>query len=175
MNIIGLIVLIALILFFIIVYNDFIQLINRTNEAWADIDVQLKRKYDLIPNLIGIVKSYSKHESKIFEDVTEARSKALNATSIDDKDSSDDQVRSVLGKLFAIAENYPQLKASDNYLKLQDELTETENILASARRFYNGNVRDLNTKIEVFPNNILAKLFNFQKRDFFQIDQDGQN
>lgn len=168
-----LIVLGLLILGVVLIYNSFIQLVNRTNEAWADINVQLKRRYDLIPNLVDIVKSYAKHEKRVFEEVTETRSKALNAQTIQDKDSTDDLVRSALGKLFAIAENYPQLRASENFAKLQDELTDTENVIASARRFYNGNVRDLNTKIESFPSNILAKIFNFQKRDFFQLDQEA--
>lgn len=171
-SVIALIVIALIILFIVWSYNSFIQLINRTNEAWADIDVQLKRRYDLIPSLINIVKAYAKQEEKIFEEVTIARSKALSAQTIPDKDSSDDLVKSSLGKLLAIAENYPQLRSSENFAKLQDELTETENVIASARRFYNGNVRDLNTKIEVFPSNILAKIFNFQKRAFFQLDQD---
>lgn len=160
-----------LIIFVIIAYNSLIQLINRTNEAWADINVQLKRRYDLIPNLIDLVKVYAKHEKKVFAEVTEARSRALSAQSVQEKDASDDSVRSALSKLFAIAEDYPQLRAAENFAKLQDELTKTENMIASARRFYNGNVRDLNTKIESFPDNLVAKIFQFQKRDFFQLDQ----
>ncbi len=154
-------------------YNSFIRLINRTKEAWADIDVQLKRKYDLIPKLTDLVQSYAKHEKSIFEEVTEARSKALSAQTITVKDSMDDAVRLSLGKVLAIAENYPNLRASENFAKLQGELTETENLIAYARRFYNGNVRDLNTKIEIFPSNILAKIYNFKKWDFFQLDQES--
>lgn len=170
-NVLIILIAFAIIFSIIWVYNSFIQLINRTNEAWADINVQLKRRYDLIPNLVDIVKGYAKHEKLVLEEVTDARVKAMNAQSVHDKEIADNNVSAVLGRLLAIAENYPQLRASDNFSKLQDELTNTENIIASARRFYNGNVRDLNTKIESFPNNILAKLFNFQKRDFFQLDQ----
>ena len=170
-SVIVLIILGLLTLVIIFIYNSFIQLVNRTNEAWADIDVQLRRRYDLIPNLIDLVKVYAKHEKAVFENVTRARSKALNATTIHEKETADNLVRLALGKLIAIAEDYPQLRASENFSKLQDELTETENIIASARRFYNGNVRDLNTKMETFPDNLIAKLFNFQKREYFQIDQ----
>lgn len=168
-----LIVLVLFILFTILTYNSFIQLVNRTNEAWADINVQLKRRYDLIPNLIDLVKGYAKHEKQVLEDVTEARVKAINAQSVHEKETADNNVSIILGKLLAVAENYPQLRASENFSKLQDELTDTENTIASARRFYNGNVRDLNTKIEIFPNNLLAKIFNFQKRDFFQLNQEA--
>lgn len=166
-----LILLGLMILAIIFVYNSFIQLINHTNEAWADIDVQLRRRYDLIPNLIDLVKVYAKHEKAVFENVTEARAKALKANTVYDKEIADNMVKAALGKLIAIAEDYPKLRASENFSKLQDELTDTENIIASARRFYNGNVRDLNIRIETFPNNLIAKLFNFQKRDYFQIDQ----
>lgn len=177
MNIITitLLVLVLSLIYAISLYNRFVQLINRTNEAWADISVQLKRRYDLIPNLVTLVKAYAKHESAVFEDVTAARTKALSAATVSEKETADNLVRSALGRLIAIAENYPQLRAAENFAKLQDELTDTENIIASARRFYNGNVRDLNTSIEVFPSNLIAQLFRIQKRDFFQMDQDGQN
>lgn len=162
-----------IIAYIIYIYNQFIQLINRTNEAWSDISVQLKRRYDLIPNLVDIVKGYAKHEKQVLEDVTEARVQAMTSKTIHDKETAEDHISTAIGKLLAVAENYPQLRASENFAKLQDELTETENIIASARRFYNGNVRELNTKIEVFPSNILAKIFTFQKREFFQLGQEA--
>lgn len=157
----------------ILIYNSLIQLANRTNEAWADIDVQLRRRYDLIPNLINLVKVYAKHEKTVFEDISKARAEALKANTVHDKESADNLVRVALGKLIAIAEDYPQLRASRNFTQLQDELTDTENMIALSRRFYNGNVRDLNTKIETFPNNLIAKLFNFQNREYFQMEEEA--
>ncbi len=154
-----------------ITFNSLISLLNRTKEAWSDIDVQLKRKYSLIPDLIDIVKGYAKHEKTLFEEISNARAQAMNAKTITDKESADSTVSLNLKGLLAIAENYPSLRASENFAKLQDQLTETENTVAFARRYYNGNVRDLNTKIETFPNNLIAALFHFQKMEFFELDK----
>lgn len=156
-------------------FNSFIRLNNLVKEAWGDIDVQLKRKSDLIPNLVKVVQGYAKHEQSTIEQVTQARTKALQATSISDKDQADDKLAQNTKSLFAVAENYPTLRANENFLKLQDELTDTENKIESARRFYNGAVRDYNTKIAIFPYNLLAASFHFQPQDFFQLDKDKQD
>lgn len=169
--IIGIIVLV--ILWLVSIYNGLVKLVNRTKEAWADIDVQLKRRYDLIPNLVETVKGYAAHEKEAFENVTKARAQALGAKSIKEKETADNMVTSALKSVFAVAEAYPQLRAIEGFAKLQDELADTENKIQAARRFYNGNVRDLNTKIEVFPNNIIARIFNFQKQDFFELEEEA--
>jgi len=166
------IVLAVIILLWVIyTYNRLITLRNRTKEAWADIDVQLKRRYDLIPNLVETVKGYAAHERELFEKVTEARTKAMAAQTVKEKGEAENFLSQTLKSLFAVAENYPDLKASVNFLELQRELTDTENKIQAARRFYNGNVRDLNIKIESFPSNIIAKIFNFQKAEFFEIEE----
>jgi len=152
-------------------YNGLIKLKNRTKEAWADIDVQLKRRYDLIPNLLETVKGYAAHEKGLFEKVTEARSKAMGAQAIADKGQAENALSQTLKSLFAVAENYPDLKASTNFLELQRDLRDTEDKIQAARRFYNGNVRDLNTKIESFPTNLVAPTFGFQKAEFFEIGE----
>jgi len=166
------IVLAVIILLWVIyTYNRLITLRNRTKEAWADIDVQLKRRYDLIPNLVETVKGYAAHERELFEKVTEARTKAMAAQTVKEKGEAENFLSQNLKSLFAVAENYPDLKASVNFLELQRELAYTENKIQAARRFYNGNVRDLNIKIESFPSNIIAKIFNFQKAEFFEIEE----
>lgn len=152
------------------VFNSLVRLVNRTKEAWSDIDVQLKRRYDLIPNLVETVKGYAAHEKEAFEAVTNARAKALGAQTVAEKEAADNMVTSALKSIFAIAEAYPQLRAVESFTKLQDELSDTENKIQAARRFYNGNVRDLNTKLEMFPYNIIGNLFRFQKRDFFEAE-----
>ena len=157
----------------IVAYNGFIRLVNRTKEAWADIDVQLKRRYDLIPNLVETVKGYATHESSAFENVTKARAQALGAQSVHDKEVADNMVTSALKSIFAVTEAYPDLKANQNFLALQAELSDTENKIQAARRFYNGNVRDLNTAIEVFPGNIIAGVFKFGKQEFFELGNDA--
>ncbi|MFA7142029.1 MAG: LemA family protein [Candidatus Paceibacterota bacterium] len=154
---------------FIAIYNGFITLINRSKEAWADIDVQLKRRYDLIPNLVEVVKGYAVHEKGVFEKVAEARSKAMQAQTLKEKGEAENILSGTLKSLFAVSENYPELKASVNFLELQRELTDTEDKIQAARRFYNGNVRDLNIKAEAFPSNIIANMFKFQKMDLFEI------
>jgi len=171
---IGIIVIIAL--WFIFAYNGFVRLNNRTKEAWSDIDIQLKRRYDLIPNLVEAVKGYAKHESGVFEKVTEARTRAMNAEVKGDPKEigqSENMLSGALKSLFAVSENYPQLQAAGNFKALQDELADTENKIQAARRFYNGNVRDFNTKVETFPSNLIAGMFHFTAKEFFDIDEKG--
>jgi LemA protein len=168
---IGLILIIAIVviaLWLIATYNGLITLKNRVDEAWSDIDVQLKRRYDLIPNLVNTVKGYASHEKEVFEKVTEARSNAMNAGNAADKAQAENMLSNTLKSLFAVAEAYPDLKANQNFLELQRELTDTEDKIQASRRFYNGNVRDFNTKIQVFPTNIIAGMLNFVKREFFE-------
>lgn len=150
-------------------YNGLITLKNRVDEAWSDISVQLKRRYDLIPNLISTVKGYAAHEKEVFEKVTEARTRAMGAGNAADKAEAENVLSGTLKTLFAVSENYPELKANQNFLELQRELTDTEDKIMASRRFYNGNVRDFNTKIEVFPTNLLAGALNFKKREFFEV------
>ncbi len=147
-------------------FNGLVRVRNQAQEASSDIDVQLKRRYDLIPNLVEAVKGYMTHEANVFEKVTEARSQAMQATD-GAKAAAEDNLSGALKSLFAVAENYPQLKANENFLSLQSELTDTEDKIQAARRFYNGMVRDLNTKIQAFPSNIIANTFGFKKMDFF--------
>lgn len=166
-------IIVAVILFFVFKYNSFITLRNRTKEAWADIDVQLKRRYDLIPNLVNTVKGYATHESEAFEKVTEARSRAMQAGSLTEKGEAENALSGTLKSLFAISEAYPELKANTNFLELQRELSDTENKIQAARRFYNGNVRDFNTVLQVFPSNVIAGMFKFSSMEFFELEQDS--
>lgn len=169
-----------LVLWAIFAYNKFVALVQRAKEAWADIDVQLKRRYDLIPNLIETVKGYAAHERETFEQVTDARTKATQVH-VDPSNVTAEQIQAMagaeaaltqsLGKLLAIAENYPDLKANENFLELQRELTDTENKIQAARRFYNTNVRDLGIALESFPSNIIGKMFNFEAREYFELDE----
>ena len=159
------------VLWIIFAYNGFVRLINRAKESWADIDVQLKRRYDLIPNLINTVKGYAKHESSAFENVTKARAMAMDAGTLAEKGQAENMLTGALKSIFAIAEAYPDLKANQNFLELQRELTDTENKIQAARRFYNTNIRDLNTKIESFPNNIIASVFRFSQMEFFELEE----
>jgi len=164
-------VVVVAIFWIIFTYNRFITLRNRAKEAWSDIDVQLKRRYDLIPNLVETVKGYASHERELFEKVTEARTKAMGAGTMAERAQAENTLSSTLKTLFAVAENYPQLKASENFLELQRELRDTEDKIQAARRFYNGNVRDLNIKIETFPAKIIASSFGFKKMEFFEIEE----
>lgn len=164
-------ILVLIIFWVIFTYNSLISFRNRAKEAWSDIDVQLKRRYNLIPNLVETVKGYATHEKELFEKVTQARANAMNAQTMEEHSKSENMLSSTLKSLFAVSENYPDLKASNNFLELQRELRDTEDKIQAARRFYNGNVRDMNTKIEVFPANIIASLFTFKKMDFFEIDE----
>lgn len=167
-------IVVALILFLMFKYNSFITLVNRTKEAWADIDVQLKRRYDLIPNLVNTVKGYATHEQATFEKITEARSRAMQAGTPAEKGEAENMLSGTLKSLFAISEAYPELKANTNFLELQRELSDTENKIQAARRFYNGNVRDLNTAIQMFPGNIIANMFKFTAMEFFQLEEGSE-
>lgn len=164
------IVVVVIVLWAIAVFNGLIRLKNKTDEAWSDIDVQLKRRYDLIPNLIETVKGYATHEKGLFEKVTEARTKAMGAQGIEEKGKAENMLSGTLKSLFAVAENYPDLKANTNFLELQRELSETEDKVQASRRFYNGNVRDINIKIETFPSRIIAGMLGFKKREFFEAE-----
>ncbi len=165
-----LIVLGVLVLWAIYAYNRFVSLVNRTEEAWADIEVQLKRRYDLIPNLVNTVKGYATHESSAFENVTKARSMAMGATGPTQAHAeAENMLTGALKSLFAISEAYPELKANTNFLELQRELSDTENKIQAARRFYNTNVRDLNTGIQSFPGNMIAGVFGFKAKPFFDL------
>lgn len=157
-------------------YNGFITYKNRADEAWADIDVQLKRRYDLIPNLVNTVKGYATHESGTLEAVITARNSAMatmsGTGSLADKGVAENQLSGALKSIFALSENYPDLKANTNFLELQRELSDTENKIQASRRFYNGNVRDFNTALQVFPGNIIAKTFGFSPKELFQLGAD---
>lgn len=163
-------VVIVVALYVIFSYNGFIRMVNRAKEAWADIDVQLKRRYDLIPNLVNTVKGYATHESSAFENVTKARAAAMGATGVDDKAKAETMLSASLKSIFAISEAYPELKANTNFLELQRELSDTEDKIQAARRFYNGNVRDLNIGIESFPGNMIAGVFHIVRMEFFELD-----
>lgn len=155
----------------IITYNRFVSLATRIQEAWADIDVQLKRRYDLIPNLIETVKGYAAHEAGTLEKVTEMRVKAMSADTPAEKANAENMLSSTLKSLFAVSENYPQLKANENFLELQRELSDTENKLQAARRFYNSVVQDLNAGIQMFPASYVAAWGNFSAKEFFQLSE----
>ena len=163
----------VLVLYVVMLFNSLVNLRNRVSEAWSDIDVQLKRRYDLIPNLINTVKGYATHESGVFEKVTAARANAMQAGSAADKAQAENMLSDTLKSLFAVAEAYPDLKANQNFLELQRELSDTENKIQASRRFYNGNVLSLNNKIDMFPSNVVAGIFNFAKREFFEV-ADGE-
>ncbi len=169
-----LIALVVVVLWVIVLFNGLVRLKNRVSEAWSDIDVQLKRRYDLIPNLMETVKGYMKHEEGVLTKVTEARNMAMSATGTEAKGKAENALSETLKNLFAVAENYPDLKASQNFLQLQDEISDTENKIQASRRFYNGNVRDFNTKIQVFPNNMIANTLGFKAFEFFEIDNEKE-
>lgn len=162
-------VVVVLLLWVVFAFNSLVMLRNRAKEAWSDITVQTKRRYDLIPNLVTTVKGYAKHESKVFTDVTKARSEAMQAKGMAAKAEAENMLTDTIKSLFAVAENYPQLRASENFSKLQDELSETENKIEASRRYYNGSVRDLNTRIEVFPTNLIAQKLGFKQMELFDV------
>ncbi len=168
---IGIIIAIALIAGFL--YNSLISSRNRVDEAWSDIEVQLKRRYDLIPNLIETVKGFARQESSVLENVTQARAAAMGATNFTEKAQDENVLTGALGKLFAVAESYPDLKSNQNFLAMQGDLRDTEDKIQASRRFYNGTVRDFNTKLQVFPTNMFAGLMGFKVREFFDIDDKG--
>lgn len=171
MELIIVIAVVAIVAFAVIgVYNGLIQLKNKVDEAWSDIDTQLKRRYDLIPNMVETVKGYAKHESKTLEAVTQARNMAMAAKSPEERIQAENALSGTLKTLFAVAENYPDLKANQNFMDLQATLKEIEEKLQLSRRYYNATVRDFNTKVEIFPNNIVAGIFHFTRRKFFEIE-----
>ena len=170
------IVIVVVILYFVVTYNAFVKLRNRVKEAWSDIEVQMKRRYDLIPNLVETVKGYVAHEAGTLEKVIQARNMAMQTNNPAGNNmakiaQSENMLTGALKSLFALQEAYPDLKANENFNKLQDELTDTEDKMQAARRFYNGNVMTLNTKVEQFPSNIIAGLFNFKQAEFFKLDE----
>jgi LemA protein len=165
---IGVIVLVCIVL--IGMYNSLVQLKVRCDSAWSDIDIQLKRRHDLIPNLVETVKGYAAHEKSTFEDIAKFRSMAMQATGPVDKAAAENQLTGALKSLFAVAENYPQLQASQEFTQLQNSLSQVEDAIQNARRYYNAVVRDLNTKIQSFPTSILAGMYGFQQRQFFEAD-----
>ncbi len=168
-------IVVVLIIIIAALYNGLVRLNQQADEAWSDITVQLKRRVDLIPNLVNTVKGYATHEKTVFEDVTKARAQVVSAQGPADTAKAENQFESTLKSLFAVAENYPQLKASDNFKALQDELTDTEDKIMASRRFYNGVVRDFNTKRKTFPTAILAGMFGFHSdKEFFELDEADQ-
>ncbi len=165
-------VAVILVVWFVAAYNGFVRLRQRVREAWSDIEVQLKRRYDLIPNLVETVKGYAKHESAAFENVTKARAQALaGGGTAHDQAGKENMLSGALKSIFAVAEAYPELKANTNFVELQRELSDTENKIQAARRFYNGNVMEINTRVEQFPSNIIAGAFGFAKEEFFDLDE----
>ena len=169
-----LIILVLLIVIFITAYNSLVRLNQRANEAWSDITVQLKRRSDLIPNLVESVKGYASHEKTVFEDVANARAAVLSAQGPAEAGKAENQFQSTLKSLFAVAEAYPQLRATENFQKLQDELTDTEDKIQASRRFYNGVARDFNTRRKTFPTNMLANLFGYQDKEFYDVPEDQE-
>lgn len=167
-------VIALIILAIIAMYNSLIRLKLRVDEAWSDIDVQLKRRYDLIPNLVETVKGYAAHERETLDAVVKARNQAMQAGSTADKAQAENALSQTLKSIFALAESYPNLKANENFLELQRELTDTEDKIQAARRFYNGNVRDFNTKLQVFPTNIMAGMLGFKDREFFGLEDEKE-
>lgn len=165
----GIAIVAVVLLAIVVIYNTLVRAKVRTDEAWSDITVQLKRRYDLIPNLVEAVKAYAKHETSVFEKVTEARTKAMGAQGPAEAAKADNMFQSALKSLFAVAEAYPQLRASENFQKLQDEITDTEDKIQASRRFYNGAARDLNIKIQTFPTNLFAGMIGFKIREFFEV------
>jgi LemA protein len=171
--VVGIIVLLVIIVggYLLSTYNGLVRLNVRVDEAWSDITVQLKRRADLIPNLIEAVKGYAAHEKQVFENVTKARSETVNASTPAEAGAAENHFQSALKSLFAVAEAYPQLQANQNFLQLQGELVDTEDKIQASRRFYNGGVRELNTKIKIFPNTLFVRALGFTEREFFEVDE----
>jgi LemA protein len=164
-------ILVLLVIYAIATYNSLIRLKNRAEEGYSDIDVQLKRRHDLIPNLVETVKGYAAHERQVFENVTAARSNAVAARGPEQRAEAEGALTGALRQLFAVAEAYPDLKANQNFIELQDEITDTEDKIQASRRFYNMTVRDLNVKVDQFPSSVIAGFGSFQKREFFELDE----
>ncbi len=165
------VVLVVLVLAVVAMYNGLVKLKVRTDEAWSDITIQLKRRADLIPNIVSTVKGYAKHEKSVFEEVTQARSAVVNAKGVQESAQAENMLSGALKSLFAVAEAYPDLKANENFKHLQEELVDTEDKIQASRRFYNGSARDLNIKIKTVPYNIFASMFGFKEREFFEVSQ----
>jgi LemA protein len=165
------IIFLAVLAFLILIYNSLVRLKLLAQEGWSGIDVQLKRRYNLIPNLVETVKGYTQHERGVLENVTKARAQTVSASNVKERGESENMLSQTLKNLFAVVENYPQLKANENFLSLQEELSKIEDNIQLARRYYNGTVRNLNIKIESFPSNVVASMFGFKQRDFFQIEE----
>ena len=163
-------ILVLLILYVIVAYNSLVRTRNRTDDSWSQIDVQLRRRYDLIPNLVETVKGYATHERQTFEAVTQARTQGMNAQGVAEQAQAENMITGALKSLFAVAEAYPELKANQNFLALQEELTATEGRISYARQFYNDTVLKLNTKVQTFPTNVLAGVFGFKTREYFEAD-----
>jgi len=172
-TIILLVVLVGIVLWIVAMYNGLVSRRNQTDEAWSDIDVQLKRRYDLIPNIVETVKGYMQHERATLESITAARTAAMGAQTVEEHAKAENMLSQALKSMFAVAESYPDLKASQNFMGLQDELSDTENKIQAARRFYNANVRDLNTAVQNFPSTIIAGLFGFKTRQFFELQEEA--
>ena len=173
----GVLIIFLLIIVFVIIiavgmYNSLVSLRNRCDNAWSQVDVQLRRRYDLIPNLVETVKGYAKHEREVFERVTEARTKAIDASTVKEQGQAENQLTGALKTLFAVAENYPELKANQNFLMLQEELAGTESKVAYARQFYNDSIMKYNIRLQVFPSSIIAGMFKFKQRDYFEIGEE---
>jgi LemA protein len=162
------VIVVLVVLAFILIYNGLVRLRNRIDNAWSQIDVQLKRRYDLIPNLVETVKGYAAHERGVFEQVTQARANAINAQGPQQQAEAENVLSGALKSLFAVAEAYPDLKANQNFLSLQEELTSTEDRVAYARQFYNDSVLSYNNRLQTFPRNVIAGMFNFEKREYFE-------
>lgn len=170
---IALVIIVLLAVAAMYLYNSLVRSRNQVDEAWSDIEVQLKRRYDLIPNLVETVKGYARQESSVLENVTKARTMAMQAGSMEERLKDENMLSGALKSLFAVAENYPDLKSNQNFMQMQSDLTDTENKIQAARRFYNGTVRDYNTKVQTVPTNIFANMFGFKERQFFDIDETG--
>jgi len=173
-TIVFLVIMGILVLMIVAFYNKLVKLKNMAQEGWSGIDVQLKKRYDLIPNLVETVKGYATHEKEVFENVAATRSMGINASSVKEQGQAENMITQALGKLFAVAENYPDLKANQNFLELQRELAKVENDIQLARRYYNGTVRDNNIAVESFPSNLVASSFGFKQYDYFELEHEGE-
>jgi LemA protein len=170
--VIGVLIIFGLLILFLVgMYNSLVVLRNRCDNGWAQVDVQLRRRYDLIPNLVETVKGYAKHEREVFEKVTQARTQAINAGTVKDQGAAENMLQGALKSLFAVAENYPELKANQNFLMLQEELAGTESKVAYSRQFYNDSVMKYNTRLQTFPSNVMAGMFGFKEREYFVVTE----
>ena len=170
--VIGVLIIFGLLILFLVgMYNSLVVLRNRCDNGWAQVDVQLRRRYDLIPNLVETVKGYAKHEREVFEKVTQARTQAINAGTVKDQGAAENMLQGALKSLFAVAENYPELKANQNFLMLQEELAGTESKVAYSRQFYNDSVMKFDTRLQTFPSNVMAGMFGFKPREYFVVTE----